>query len=82
MRGATVGQDLVLQGHEISIHAPHAGRDDLYIVVAAGLVISIHAPHAGRDDVFCVRPIVEGISIHAPHAGRDLSPVCQPPEYW
>ena len=37
-------------GVHISIHAPHAGRDDilcLFFLVATN--ISIHAPHAGRD---------------------------------
>lgn len=36
--------------HEISIHAPHTGRDRrfLYAVVIHG-DISIHAPHTGHD---------------------------------
>ena len=33
----------------ISIHASHAGRDDLLIAVRSAADISIHASHAGRD---------------------------------
>ena len=34
---------------EISIHAPHAGRDLAGVLVDQPPLISIHAPHAGRD---------------------------------
>ena len=33
----------------ISIHAPHAGSDQIYLSVNCGFTISIHAPHAGSD---------------------------------
>jgi len=33
----------------ISIHAPHAGRDQVKIIKEIYYHISIHAPHAGRD---------------------------------
>ena len=33
----------------VSIHAPHAGRDQRGRVVKVLSVVSIHAPHAGRD---------------------------------
>ena len=51
MRGATVTVPTYYEISEISIHAPHAGRD-LYTVSCCLLwLISIHAPHAGRDFV-------------------------------
>ena len=49
MRGAT---DAALRRrylHDISIHAPHAGRDVGHFVKPYIREISIHAPHAGRD---------------------------------
>ena len=49
MRGATIDIDLTDWGDDISIHAPHAGRDGTIKPVLASLIISIHAPHAGRD---------------------------------
>ena len=57
----------------ISIHAPHTGRDapDEY-VTADSAEISIHAPHTGRDRQWLfdvLRSVL--ISIHAPHTGRD-----------
>ena len=39
-----------LSAFNISIHAPHAGRDDWNVIrVKPHYDISIHAPHAGRD---------------------------------
>ena len=38
----------------ISIHAPHAGRDDNIIQLHKLNWISIHAPHAGRDHLWPV----------------------------
>ena len=40
--------------HAISIHAPHAGRDQRSGRRGAPLEISIHAPHAGRDSARAV----------------------------
>ena len=60
----------------ISIHAPHAGRDERREAHnARRRRISIHAPHAGRDhsNAGAVRSKA-AISIHAPHAGRDHPP--------
>ena len=58
--------------HEISIHAPHTGRDTCHSLAAAQKwLISIHAPHTGRDCRGKSIYAVTGISIHAPHAGRD-----------
>ena len=36
--------------HEISIHAPHTGRDQsARRNIVESKIISIHAPHTGRD---------------------------------
>ena len=61
-------------GGDISIHAPHTGRDAEQAVVGSLLLdISIHAPHTGRDRVTGFIPPLDGpISIHAPHTGRDI----------
>ena len=50
MRGATSGRHGFVVLVQISIHAPHAGRDAIYrLLLPEGLSISIHAPRAGRD---------------------------------
>ena len=50
MRGATELFCLAVLLQDISIHAPHAGRDRHFVANYAVLIgISIHAPHAGRD---------------------------------
>ena len=51
MRGATLQQQRAPQCQKISIHAPHAGRDDDVRVRRTPHRISIHAPHAGRDQL-------------------------------
>ena len=58
----------------ISIHAPHAGRDERREAHnARRRRISIHAPHAGRDRKHLPKGHIQfWISIHAPHAGRDI----------
>ena len=60
--------------HQISTHAPLAGRDGLVELGLGGaLLISTHAPLAGRD---VDRPLSgtarPDISTHAPLAGRDV----------
>ena len=35
---------------DISIHAPHTGRDQVSETIGMRTTISIHAPHTGRDD--------------------------------
>ena len=49
MRGATrdTRRDIVLD--DVSIHAPHAGRDVRFKHRVELCIVSIHAPHAGRD---------------------------------
>jgi len=72
MRGATLLAHGWGLNVNISIHAPHAGRDQVQAHLRAEVVISIHAPHAGRDGRgLPVRADAADISIHAPHAGRD-----------
>ena len=47
-------------GADISIHAPHAGRDYcMSSEVIQKLKISIHAPHAGRDVVEHFKPLAD-----------------------
>ena len=62
-----------VRSQHISIHAPHAGRDDAVDRLFVLVDISIHAPHAGRDERVVLTGSGEWISIHAPHAGRDCS---------
>ena len=49
MRGATFAKSTSWPRFDISIHAPHAGRDYATLGVRRTAPISIHAPHAGRD---------------------------------
>ena len=51
MRGATTSAQAVETEPEISIHAPHAGRDLTSVKNIRAEMISIHAPHAGRDHI-------------------------------
>ena len=50
MRGATRIPAGCAGGLDISIHAPHAGCEQILALVDIIHVISIHAPHAGCDD--------------------------------
>ena len=52
MRGATARRLHVFEDGNVSIHAPHAGRDCRMSVALLRTIVSIHAPHAGRDDSF------------------------------
>ena len=49
MRGATASASKMFGVPVVSIHAPHAGRDDVLINIGMTVAVSIHAPHAGRD---------------------------------
>ena len=49
MRGATLSLPAFAFDDMISIHAPHAGRDEVEGYNLFCTYISIHAPHAGRD---------------------------------
>ena len=51
VRGATEYNPIENYDRMISIHAPRAGRDDLFAALGDTITnISIHAPRAGRDD--------------------------------
>ena len=51
MRGATAFSPYNINIKGISIHAPHAGCDDVKQGSRYNIRISIHAPHAGCDKV-------------------------------
>ena len=74
MRGATLRIVGEHPRKQVSIHAPHTGRDEIHAPRITPLEVSIHAPHAGRDARCDGLPIVWPVSIHAPHAGRDIMP--------
>ena len=78
MRGATLCLDDDAVGQDVSIHAPHAGRDHRSGHTYCWPVVSIHAPHAGRDYGVCprtlhqrlfqsTRPMRGATHGHAPH---------------
>ena len=56
----------------ISIHAPLAGSDRIFLQSNFRHDISIHAPLAGSDTFLSSESIVFRISIHAPLAGSDF----------
>ena len=49
MRGATTSAAASPKLGDVSIHAPHAGRDEVHLIRQVKPNVSIHAPHAGRD---------------------------------
>ena len=51
MRGATQRNNHLQRKRGVSIHAPHAGRDNKRDTSRKVNVVSIHAPHAGRDTI-------------------------------
>ncbi len=61
MRGATLVLGHPLGAKVISIHAPHAGRDNSTGDVYDNCEISIHAPHAGRDVI--LNPIPQEVAL-------------------
>ena len=71
MRGATKNLYNFIRKMEVSIHAPHAGRDPAALSIPLDSQVSIHAPHAGRDQPANHSGASIAVSIHAPHAGRD-----------
>ena len=72
MRGATGRARLGTVGHDISIHAPHAGRDvTSQVPVFSGREFQSTRPMRGATSLELCRLCPERISIHAPHAGRD-----------
>ena len=74
MRGATRVDYRLYAMPYISIHAPHAGSDEILAFVIAQVGISNHAPHGGSDmGRDSERPDAKCISNHAPHAGSDAA---------
>ena len=71
MRGATLKHWYDYTEIPISIHAPHAGSDEVDVARGGVYIISIHAPHAGSDLDKTAYQSLGLISIHAPHAGSD-----------
>ena len=57
--------------HNISIHAPHTGRDPAQKHKRRGPQISIHAPHTGRDySIFCLCCCFGYFNPRAPYGAR------------
>ena len=72
MRGATRKSAVMRMLLQVSIHAPHAGRDSCHIGEHLGDMFQSTRPMRGataRDR--CSSSRVQ-VSIHAPHAGRDV----------
>ena len=72
MRGATSSQERPVQAPQISIHAPHAGRDaPMWKFLTKTRNFNPRAPCGARLAIVIAVVAPLGISIHAPHAGRD-----------
>ena len=72
MRGATNHRIEDLEHISISIHAPHAGRDNANIDAKfAALEFQSTRPMRGATADYVDELELLAISIHAPHAGRD-----------
>ena len=82
MRGATFYILPTMRARDISIHAPHAGRDAGDKYITGSNCISIHAPRAGRDQGRPGGVPADDISIHAPRAGRDRARSLIFPHLW
>ena len=72
MRGATSNTPRPPIDHGISIHAPHAGRDEESVAMSRDKAI-FQSTRPMRGATFYILPTMRArdISIHAPHAGRD-----------
>ena len=57
----------------VSIHAPHAGRDETPSIAQPPTEVSIHAPHAGRD--FTLLSLQRGDGSFNPRAPCGARPV-------
>ena len=72
MRGATQPSPKLEQTVNISIHAPHAGRDKIrQLTDSMVLIFQSTRPMRGATETEKGLNIGLLISIHAPHAGRD-----------
>ena len=70
--GARLGRVLeTLRRYDISIHAPHTGRDGAASGGVSVCAISIHAPHTGRDStVGCAMASMPHFNPRAPYGAR------------
>ena len=59
--------------HQISIHAPREGGDDIVDAIHVVQTISIHAPREGGDSMSIKTFSDMTISIHAPREGGDYA---------
>ena len=59
---------------QVSIHAPHAGRDPSgYTYASSGFRFNPRAPCGARLITMLIDVLSPDVSIHAPHAGRDTN---------
>ena len=73
IRGATTGAAPRKGTKNISIHAPHTGRDRHSLVShTQELDFNPRAPYGARLHMHVAEAKEEKISIHAPHTGRDV----------
>ena len=73
MRGATSEVVSRATGHAISIHAPHAGCDEIHEATAQFYQFQSTHPMRGATLTMIDQADGNRISIHAPHAGCDAS---------
>ena len=69
--GATVIEELLCRGADVSIHAPRVGRDYEGVYTGGAVAVSIHAPRVGRDGEVAFFGLYPKVSIHAPRVGCD-----------
>ena len=82
MRGATVGKSPGRRCFPISIHAPHAGCDQLQgFVLHVWVNFNPRTPCGVRHSRVWYPISVLKISIHAPHAGCDCTLLAGPPRF-
>ena len=76
MRGETKAARNALRGRIISIHSPHAGRDETSIgLLMSSLTKKFQSTRPMRGETVGLLIFAEEdrISIHSPHAGRDIN---------
>ena len=82
MRGATLDHAHRVHGHSISIHAPHAGRDEQELQEKGSRsLFQSTRPMRGATALYFTGLLRYSISIHAPHAGRDLDVTASKPKH-
>ena len=72
VRGATTDNFHLLLFHQVSIHAPRAGRDSAQYNSSEPLIrFNPRAPCGARPEEEVSEAVLPEVSIHAPRAGRD-----------